>query len=607
MTKAKLTLRLGNSEQAIEMYPYNPDASIVDTVVHSQFRVYQDQKYNVQIELEDFSDVNTYHILLNDEIVQFNIDSSGCINIALNDNYVFSQCYGYARFQVVYFKGKQKGILESPFISVMVRKGIRNDSVSRMTEFIYNNNSILLSNRSNTAKDDRNGHFSTNRTIEAKLALLGRIIGVLESNYSYFKVNSRFKTVHIEKTDYFDKLQFVSSATIQYIAQHPDELRRTNANTGIVIGGHRYQPEKTLITQNTISYDISENRAILGFIERLSLDTRELRKEIQKLICANSYDTYEEEEYVSSTYYIYKSTIDVLRSMEGHVEKYIKRILAVKLAYSNVFNIDYQCLIKMPNPTAVFLSVPQYKQLFDCMNEWLKHADIGLEPQNQILGLKMMSEIYERYVLLKLIQFISNKDYKLEYADRIIYEFTRRTLYRNTLHNNEFVFVRGKELLTLYYQPVLFSGSNDPDNGIGLYRNNTYSADADSDSLFSGEYYTPDYVIKYQNPEFSGARYFILDAKYSTKESVLSHQLPKLVFKYIFSISPDDLSDKIVGLYIINGQSDLLNDSATNIYDRSRNEGKIMPRAEIITLTENSQDNDEIHRQLLTSSLGRFL
>lgn len=607
MAKVKLTLITEHSSQIIELSQSDSDSSIVNTIVNHPFRVYQDQNYRIKIDFEDFSDVSSYYLKLNDDDVSISTSPDGSFYAAQEDERVFQQCYGYVKFQLIYYKNRQRGVLESPFISVMVKKGIRNESVKRMTEYIYHNNSILLTNKSNTTKYEKDNVAGTNKTIETKLALLNRIIGILETNYSYFKINSRFKTVHIEKTDYFDKLQFVSSATIQYIAQHPDELRRTNTNTGIVIGGHRYQPERTLITQNAISFDTSENRAILAFIERLSNDTLELKKSIQKLIEENDYDSYEEDEYISSTYYIYISTIDVLRKMEVQTDNYVKRILAIQLAYSNIFNIKVVPLATMPNPTAVFMSVPQYKQLYDCMNEWLKFADIGLQLQNQILGLKKISEIYELYVLLKLIKFIVFSDFVLESSEKIIYEFTRKALYRNTSHNNEFTFTRGEETVTLYYQPVLYSGINDSDYGIGLYRNNTFSIESDIDTSTSGEYYTPDYIIKYQNPNFSGTRYFILDAKYSTKDMVLRHQLPKLAYKYVFSISPTDLNDKVIGLYIVNGQSDQTVDSAMNIYDRSRNEGMIMPRAEIITMTENAIENVENHTQLLTNSIGRFL
>ena len=606
MAAVKLTLVSANDVQTIELFQPSSDQSIVDTIAHSVFRVYQDQDYQIRISFDELSDVNSYYLTLNDDMVSIIPAPDGGLQVSIDNERIFSQSYGYVRFRFVYKKNGIQGVLVSPFISVLVRKGIRNESVRRMTEYIYRNNSVLLSNKSNTTKYQKDNNIG-NSTVETKLVLLKRIIGVIESNYSYFRINSRYKTVHIERTDYFDKLQYVSSATIQYIAQHPDELRRTNADTGIIVNGHRYQPERTLITQNAISYDTEENKAIISFIARLSFDIQQLKKEIRNLINSNEYDSYEEEEYVSSTYYIYISTIDALRKMEMQADSYLKRILAAQLAYSNIFNIKAERLLSLPTPTAIFMSVPQYKQLYDCMNEWLKYADIGLQTQNQILGLKKMSEIYEFYVLLKLIKYIINKGYVLTNSSRIVYEFSRNHLYKNTIHNNCFVFSKGEETVTLYYQPVLYSGRDDSDYGIGLYRNNTTCLNKDNEEASYGEYYTPDYVIKYQNPNYSGTRFFILDAKYMLKENVLRHQLAKLSFKYIFSITPVDLNDKVMGLYIINGQSDELEDSVTNVYDRSRNEGMIMPRAEIITLTENSEYNTDLHLMLLSNSIGRFL
>ncbi|MBR6210190.1 MAG: DUF2357 domain-containing protein [Clostridiales bacterium] len=606
MIKAILEIISGNDSQTIDLLPSRAESSIVDTVSHTPYRVYQDKEYKVKFEFDDPSSISSYYLTMNDELVNISMSPDGYLQLSSDNDCVFSQCYGFVRFQIIYISNGTRGVLESPFITVMVKKGIDNDSVKRMTEYIYRYNSMLLSNKRNTNKYEKNSGIGNNKTIEAKLALLDRIIGVLEVNYSYFRINSRFKTVHVERIDYFDKLQFVSSATIQYIAQHPNELKRTVANTGIVIGGHRYQPERTLITQNAISYDTSENRAIMSFIERLAYDVQCLKKAIQSLIDKNSYDSYEEDEYISSAYYVYLSTLEVLNKMKVQVDSYDKRIVAVQLAYSKIFNIKTQRLVRMPIPTAIFMSVPQYKQLYDCMNEWLKSADIGLELQKQILGLKMMSEIYELYILLKLVRYFSVVGYDLISADHIVYQFTHKNLYKQTSCNNRYIFGKGEETIILYYQPVLYSGVNDPDYGIGLYRNNTvpYSV---GEALYKGEYYTPDYVIKYKNPNLPGARFFVLDAKYSTRDNVLRHQLSSLVYKYLFSISTIDLNDKIIGLYIVNGRSNRKEDSVSNIYDRSRNEGMIMPRAEVITLTENAIDNLGKHELLLTRSIGRFL
>lgn len=609
MADARITLAYGNTIQTIELFPSSVDRSIVDTIKNNAYRVYQDQIYRIKLDVTGMSYFSTLFLKINDERVKLMRSSDGGWELLPDEyeRYIFSQCYGYVQFQLTITRNGIVYNYESPFISVMVKKGSHNDSVKRMTEYIYHNDAVLLADRSNTTKVDLINNVDVDKTIETKLVLLNRIISMLERNYPYFKINSRYKTVHVERKDYFDKLQFVSSSTIQYIAQHPDELRRSTANTGIVIGGHRYQPERTLITQNAISYDIEENRAILGFIEKLSYDVMQLQKEIKKLIEDNEYEIYEENDYISSAYYIYISTIDILRSMEEKATGYVKRILAIQLAYSQVFGMKAPRMISMPKPTAVFMSVPQYKQLYDCMNEWLKNADVGLQIHNKILGLKKISEIYEFYALLKMCSYFVGIGYTLLSAERIEYRFTGRVLYRNTLNNNKFVFVNGDDTVTLYYQPVLYSDTGADDYGLGLYRNNTLRIQRDEDEYYEGHYYTPDYVIKYENPNYSGRRYFLLDAKYMTLEKVKRTQIPELTFKYLFSTSPVNIKDSIVGLYVLNGRSDDSEDRLTNVYNRSRNEGLIMPRAEIITLTENSTDNAEMHERLLTSSFGRFI
>ena len=79
------------------------------------------------------------------------------------------------------------------------------------------------------------------------------------------------------------------------------------------------------------------------------------------------------------------------------------------------------------------------------------------------------------------------------------------------------------------------------------------------------------------------------------------------MYKYLFSISPVDSTDEVVALYIVNGQSDEDVDSVVDIYDRSLRPGSITPCAEIITLTENSEDTQANHSRLLKATFGRHL
>lgn len=593
-----LRLRLVNEKgfQMINLSRYDPEKSIIQTLAHSNSRIYQDHGYRIYIEnSEDLVDSNVSFRINNDEIPVMISSDNELLFDGYRNGRIFEQSYGYIQIQVVVNK---YAIYESELIPVMVKKGIENVSVRRMTEFIYQNNAILLSTTTNVPKFDDNVENIGNKTIEAKLVLLKKILSILETNYAYFKINSRYRTEHVEKTDFFEKLQYVSSSTIQYIAQHPDELKRTTGNTGIVINGHRYQPERTLITQNQINYDIEENRAILSFVDRLSYDISILRNDVSCLIQRSEYDSYEEDDYISSTYYVYISTMNILLDMKKQIEEFEKRAIAIQLAYHTIFCFASTVLIDLPRPSALFLAIPQYKQVYDCMREWILRADIGVQQQNQILGLKKMSEIYELYVLLKLVKYFENSGFHLVARKREVYSFDYRSLYRNTRHHNSFRFEKDNKIITMYYQPVIYSDRRSMVHGLGLYRNTTLPE--------GGEYYSPDYIIKYETDDQIGARYIILDAKFSDVRTVKKYRIKDLVFKYLFSIATLDSKDVVDGLFIVNGQSNKIDDSLTDVYDRREPGIQIVPRVEILTLTENSDNSIDLHTKLIDKCFNSF-
>ena len=85
------------------------------------------------------------------------------------------------------------------------------------------------------------------------------------------------------------------------------------------------------------------------------------------------------------------------------------------------------------------------------------------------------------------------------------------------------------------------------DNGINLYRNNSLSFEG-----WGSYYYTPDYVIKYEDGYRE--KYFVLDAKYGDRVFIRKLQVAKLAFKYIFSISTRN-NKAVDGLYVLYGDS----------------------------------------------------
>ena len=107
---------------------------------------------------------------------------------------------------------------------------------------------------------------------------------IYESSFGYFKANARF---HIEKTavvDRLEKLQCIDPATVRYIVQHPEQLKRVNSSAGIRIAARVYHPQKALAFQNACSYDIYENKVILGFLYMVVSSVAELGNRCRELL-----------------------------------------------------------------------------------------------------------------------------------------------------------------------------------------------------------------------------------------------------------------------------------------------------------------------------------
>lgn len=199
--------------------------------------------------------------------------------------------------------------------------------------------------------------------------------------------------------------------------------------------------------------------------------------------------------------------------------------------------------------------------------------------------------IYEAYVLIKLINQIKGRDYKLVESKTVIYPRQTNWLYRNQKYNNTFVFEFEDTKITLYYEPVIYDEDRANVNGIGVYRNNSVSLNRETDDERQGHYYVPDYVIKYENGERE--QYMLCDAKFSRKEKVKYQLMPDLLYKYISSISLLDEKSEIKGLIVFYG----INEDNTlmeSFYDRQVRDGKkVTPRVEMLPLSENLTDSEQ--------------
>lgn len=594
---------------------HQTENSILDTAKLSTSFVFCDHKYHAQL-VNLNEPIENLRFFVNGEPVRINYSSDSGDITFFDESFgarIFQECYGFVQITIIYndASGNQY-FRDTEYIQVMVRKGRQNDSVRRITEYVYTQNAELLYGKS-LPRETAGLRENAKKTLESRILLLERIAVVYEENYRYFKINCRFKTIPHERVDHFEKLQYVSNNTLQYIAQHPEELQPVHYSTGIKVGRNFYQPNKTLITDSVKSLDIYENQVVVGFLMYLNTEIKRIEQELISITSSVPQQVFETDDYITSSYFIYANTIAALKIILTDVEKLRQKYEHLCISYSAILPIKTIPITGIPRFTHLFKSVQQYHQIYQCAISWFSMGAFSLSEENFMLSFIKMSTLYEVYVLAKMIAFFKSAGFEVADTNRLLYPISASSRFRNAHCNNVYVLRKDSSTVMLYYQPVIYSTDMSSFSGVGLYRNTAISfPDADAGSIIQrrtqdyNPMYTPDFLLKYESEDTEGARYLIADAKFSTVKTVKTHQVAKLAYKYLFSISPISASDSVVGLCVFNGQSNVDDDKMYNIYD-FKLANAISPKAEIVTLTENSIDNRALHEVLLHNSVGLYV
>lgn len=601
--------------QDLVLLDHQTENSILDTAKLSTSFVFCDHKYRGQL-VNLNEPIENLRFFVNGEPVRINYSSDSGDITFFDESFgarIFQECYGFVQITVIYNDASgNQCFRDTEYIQVMVRKGRQNDSVRRITEYVYTQNAELLYGKS-LPRETAGLKDNAKKTLESRILLLERIAVVYEENYRYFKINCRFKTIPHERVDHFEKLQYVSNNTLQYIAQHPEELQPVHYSTGIKVGRNFYQPNKTLITDSVKSLDIYENQVVVGFLMHLNTEIKRIEQELISITSSVPQQVFETDDYITSSYFIYANTIASLKIILTDIEKLRQKYEHLCISYSAILPTKNIPITGIPRFTHLFKSVQQYHQIYQCAISWFSLGAFSLSEENFMLSFIKMSALYEVYVLAKMIAFFKSAGFEVADTNRLLYPVSASSRFRNAHCNNVYVLRKDSSTVTLYYQPVIYSTDMSSFSGVGLYRNTAISfPDADVGSIIQrrtqdyNPMYTPDFLLKYESEDTEGARYLIADAKFSTVKTVKTHQVAKLAYKYLFSISPISASDSVVGLCVFNGQSNVDDDKMHNIYDFEL-ANTISPKAEIVTLTENSIDNRAIHEVLLHNSVGLYV
>lgn len=602
MTTCSLTLQpYGKPSFSIEVSENDGRKSSIEQIITKSpdVCVFSDLSYEFALSCEETIVVQNVNVYIND-VHEPSVYNNGRIMFpggGSSDRRIFMDCYGFVEISLVVsdIDGNEYQYT-SEYLPVLVRRGELNNAVKAMVNYVYSNQELLLLNGEPKAKNLANLKESGYQNLSAQIILAEEIAAVYESSFGYFKANSRFKIDKISKVARFEHLQYVTPATVQFIATHPEELRRMSSYSGIRIGNSVYQPEKTLSMHNERSYDIYENQVVLSFIRKMIDSIDELYEHCCSLIEQIPGNENYGNEYIYSSFFMFTETKRMLENGLARLTNLRTKFAHLWTMYSGALKIKPEIIINEPRPSHVFLSVPQYNRIFVQIHKWFQFGIYDFTKENFMLSFIKISSLYEGYLLAKMIAYFQSRGYVLESTRKRVYPTRRNWRYKNTNCINTFFFRDDRHKLTLYYQPVIYDTDESGINGIDLIRNNSIpvlNGDSD-DNRLGGHYYSPDYLIKMEDD--SSARYLILDAKFSDLACVKRHHVRDLAFKYLFSISPVRSADTVVGLCIIYGKCKSFN-QIQSAYDKQLQNQQITPITELLPLIE-SVANDEHYSNL---------
>ncbi|MCF0132193.1 MAG: DUF2357 domain-containing protein [Pseudobutyrivibrio sp.] len=576
-----------------ERQPY-----VAEAIVNVNKKVYEDKEYTITLNTtEPIADAVLY---LNDEKIDAVYRDNEIILRGEFTRELFSGQLGFVQLSLAITDEENvQKCYYSEFASVLIPQNRKNRYMEDMLNYVYEHQSDYLKSKVATSAPGKAGANVYN-DFRTRIILLEDIANIYETSYSYFKSSCKYKLEAVDVIDRVEKLQNVGAKTIQYMTQHPEYLRKEV--TGIRYGKSTYLPDKTLTVQNRATRDIYENRVVLGFLTRVIHDANDLKDRLTKQINAVSAGSNHEDGYIVSSFVLYQSAKAMLHEYWGRLNEAIEKLNNLRFLYHQILDIEINPCVSKPNPSAIFMSVPQYNQIYRSIINWFGKIGYELKNEKVVHNLLSSSSIYETYVLVKLLNNIRELGFELVSEENVTYSSAGLKHYKNKEFNNTYVFIREDVRVTLYYEPVIYSSEDPATNNISLYRNNTISFTYESDVENRHCCYTPDYIIKIEKD--GQEKYVICDAKYTYLKRVRNQHVPELSYKYLFSLSPRSKNASIIGINIFYGVTD--EEHGKESFYNLEKETRINPFFELIPLSEelNEEEQRTIAIKIMQDAIG---
>lgn len=411
---------------------------------------------------------------------------------------------------------------------------------------------------SDTKRDSSNSfyegkwHKRAYKSLSSYIQLLEQVIACYKNNYTYFKMQGKHTIKQSSVLAPYEKVKKVSRDSFNWVVQNTDQLACVPYTSGIQYQGKSYLSFHIKTDTSQKSWDVYENRVIIGFLHTALLNAKQIFADFdrdlnEERIILRIHGSFPKE-YCAPIITIKSLQVSFCRILLRKLNDSIDTLQNLYKQYETLFDVQISILTTLPRKTSTFCEIMPYAQVFEIIVRWFQYGEYSLEKERLILQVKTLDKLFEYYCLLRLLKLLADNGYKKADVKEPVFKYSYTSAdghYQNEKDvANTYLLSNKNVVVTLYYQPVISAVQFE--NDLTLYRTTKPSSG-------KPDYYTPDFVLKFASPEHN-EEYIIFDAKFSSRTNIKNQSLPEVIRKYSCELCAitDSLAPKMV--WILQGR-----------------------------------------------------
>lgn len=347
--------------------------------------------------------------------------------------------------------------------------------------------------------------------ISEQLVFIDKILALYKKLYPAFKIKP-FSRLRKKLVLFKYHNQKIDTNSMKWLLSHLSELEVNDVfedSYGAFELNGQYAQVKNIQTAETeASYNIYENRILLGALVYIQKQISSIEKDLNNKLNGNTLENYRYDyaSIDSVKAIIYAKNLDEIDRLKREVTQ---TLILIKRCFP-----DTSPLVERPRYTHAFHVMSHYKSIFIMIQQLFNYEfKTHGSGDDVILGIKNLDRLYEWYVFFRIIDGL--KKLLDGHVDINVIKKRAHIELPNS-YDNKFTFL---------YEPNIKPVSQENHSG-----NLVYIASIEKNR-------SPDFVLKYEYAQ--RVRYAILDAKY-TKEKNLKSKIKETALKYVINVGVVD-------------------------------------------------------------------